>query len=189
MSYFIISSFAMPNAQGGADPKGTKGGPDYKGFYEKYVSDKRSEKEALQAKLSTKLTDAEKLNIERQIFSIEKEMFQLEANPAPQLNAVEQRIKDMKLDPAKENWLLNAAKNVTNQEEANALLDFVTDFNGATGDKDPAAPISLDTPSGEDGDKAIPVGFKATDITNPETRDMAKANVMELVTAIAAKGE
>lgn len=179
----------MPNAQGGADPKGTKGGPDYKGFYEKYVADKRSEKEALQAKLSTKLTDAEKLNIERQIFSIEKEMFQLEANPAPQLNAVEQRIKDMKLDPAKENWLLNAAKNVTNQEEANALLDFVTDFNGATGDKDPAAPISLDTPSGEDGDKAIPVGFKATDITNPETRDMAKANVMELVTAIAAKGE
>lgn len=147
----------MQNAQAGGAPKDPKGDKDYKAFYEKYIEGRAAEKARLEASLDPKMTESQKLAIERQIFSIEREMFQMEANPAPQLNQVEARIKDMKLDPAKENYLLDMAKKVTNQEEATALLDFVSDFTGATQDKSPTPPASLDTPAGEDGGRAVEV--------------------------------
>jgi hypothetical protein len=178
----------MPNAQGGADPKGTKGGPDFQALGERYLANKKAEKEALQARLTQKLSDSEKLQIERQVFEIEKELFNVENNPTPQLNVVEQRIRDMKLDPAKENYLLDAAKKVTNQEDADALIDFISGFAGATGDKTPNAPDSIDTPPVEGEGKPVEVGYSAQDIANPETRDIAKANVLNIVTELAAKG-
>ena len=181
VSYFIISSFAMPNAQGGTSPKGAEGGRDYKAFFDKYVEGKKAERARLEQSINPKMSESEKLSIERQMLDIDREMFQMEANPAPALNAVEERIRSMKLDPAKENYLLNAAKQVSNEQEATALLDFITDFTGATGDKTPDAPASLDTPAGEGDGQAVPVGYKVQDIINPETRDIAKANIEQLV--------
>jgi hypothetical protein len=153
----FLSIFFMTIAQAGETPKDLKGDKDYKAFYDKYIEGRIAEKARLQASLNPKMSESQKLAIEKQIFSIEKEMFQMETNPAPQLNQVEARIKDMKLAPAQENYLLDMAKKVTNVEDATALLDFAADFTGATVDKTPDAPASLDTPRGEDGGKAVEV--------------------------------
>ena len=174
----------MPNAQGGTSPKGSE--KDYKAFFDKYVEGKANEKARLQASLNPKMSESEKLSVERQIFNIEREMFQMEVNPAPQLNQVEAQIKAMNLSPSKEKYLLDAASKVESQEDAQALLGFIQDFT-AVDAPEQKAPASLETPGGEDGGQAVPVGFSKDELVNPETRDIAKANLAELIGHIGAK--
>ena len=124
----------MSTAQDGGTPKDSKG-IDHKAFFDKYVEGKKGEKSRLEASINPKMSEAEKFAIEKQIFAIDKEMYQLETNPAPQISKVEEQIKSLKLDPAKEKYLLDAASKVESREDAQALVDFISDFSGATVDK------------------------------------------------------
>lgn len=173
----------MQNAQGGSDPKGSQ--VDYKAFFDKYIEGKRSEKAKLEAAISPKMSESEKFAIEKQIFSIEREMFKMEANPAPEINMVEQRIKDLKLPAHQEKYLLDAASNVKDQSEATALVDFIGTFTGIKAD--PTLPADITSNPSEAEGKATPVAFSASEIINPATKDIAKANIAQLVSELSAK--
>ena len=131
------------------------------------------------------MSESEKFAIEKQIFSIEREMFQMEANPAPEINAVEQQIRWLKLPAHQEKYLLDAASNVKDQSEATALVDFIGTFTGIK--PDPVLPADISGNPTEAEGQATPVAFSAAEITNPATKDIAKANIAQLVSELSAK--
>ncbi len=65
------------------------------------------------------------------------------------------------------------------------MVDFIGTFTGIK--PDPTLPADIASNPNEAEGKATPVAFSASEITNPETKEIAKANIAQLVSELSAK--
>lgn len=173
-----------PAEQAPQPKEGNENQDIYKSFFEEAISKDQARQAEIQEQLSQKLSDSQKLALEKEAFEIERKLFSLGIK-APTQESVIEWLVDLGLKPG--DWqydFLKSAVQWLSVEEARPVIAAFKEFIQAG--RTPGKPVNLtDSPSGN-WDKSQVVWFSAKDIIW-ENSKAAKQNLIDLMSALSNK--
>lgn len=157
---------------------------DYKSFFEQAIDKEVARQSQIEEALQGKLSDHEKLALEREKFEIEKRMYELGIRQ-PSTGDVVESIVELGLKPwdGQYDFIKNAIEGLSIQE-ARPVVEAFKEFIKAW--QQPSRPADLTNSPIWSWARWEPVGYSSKDLIGQNSR-AAKQNLVDLMSALAGK--